>query len=90
MYKQGDMSSKALTVAFGLFDRDGNILATTRKDVGLQIRDRDLEKMSGRWVAVKASFPVKPGGYTIRVVLRDGDEQLVSSESGSVEVGTEK
>lgn len=89
MLKQADTSTKALTVVFGLFDRDGNILATTRKDVGLQIRDRDLEKMSGRWVPVKASFPVQPGGYTVRVVVRDGDEQLVSSESGSVEVGTE-
>lgn len=89
MHKQGDISSKALTVAFGLFDRDGNILATTRKDVGLWIRDRDLEKMSGRWVAVKASFPVKPGGYAVRAVVRDGDEQLVSSENGAVEVGKE-
>ncbi|MGC9970765.1 MAG: VWA domain-containing protein [Bryobacteraceae bacterium] len=89
MHKQGDTSRKALTLAFGLFDRDGRILATTRKDVGLQIRDRDLEKMSGRWVVVKASFPVKPGGYAVRVVVRDGDEQLVSSESGAVEVGKE-
>lgn len=89
MHKQGDTSRKALTVVFGLFDRDGNVLATTRKDVGLQIRDRDLEKMSGRWVAVKASFAVGPGGYAVRAVVRDGDEQLVSSANGAVGVSKE-
>jgi VWFA-related protein len=87
MRSEGGLNIKPLTIAFGVFDRDGKIMATTRKDVGLRIRDLDLKMNSGRWVGVKTTFALKAGAYTVRVVVRDGDEHLVSAVSRQVEVG---
>jgi hypothetical protein len=87
MRRDDGVSRKSLTVVFGLFNSRGRVLQVTRKDVGLQVRDLDMEKMSGRWVPVKSIFPVKPGAYQIRVVVRDGDERRLGAVSSAVEVG---
>jgi hypothetical protein len=86
MHHESSVNRKALTVVFGLFNDRETVLAITRKDVGLQIRDIDIERMSGRWVAIRNTFPVRPGAYLLRIVVQDAEEHRLATATGTVEV----
>jgi VWFA-related protein len=75
-----------LTVVTGLFDDDGNFVTGMQKTIEMRLLDDTLEKRLGQGMAVKSSFPVHPGKYTVRMVVRDSEGQTMASQSSLVEI----
>jgi len=75
-----------LTIVAALFDRNGNFVTATEKVLEMRLRDTTLERLSHTGVTVKTSFDVKPGGYLVRLVVRDSQAAQLSAENGVVEI----
>jgi hypothetical protein len=75
-----------LTVASGLFDRNGNLIAGNQKVLEMRLRDETLAKGLGSGITIKTSFDVKPGTYLVRLVVRDAEGQLMAATNGAVEI----
>jgi len=69
-----------------VFDRNGNFLQGNQKLMEMRWKDETLQGKLGPGVTLKTSFDVKPGNYMVRLVARDSEEQLISAESGAVEI----
>jgi hypothetical protein len=37
-------------------------------------------------LTIRSSFDVKPGAYSVRLVVRDAEGQLMSAQNGAVEI----
>ena len=74
-----------LTVVSAVFDRNGNYLTGNQKIVQIRLRDETLKTMMAP-MTVRTSFDVKPGDYLVRLVVRDAEEQLMSTRNAPVEV----
>jgi VWFA-related protein len=75
-----------LTLAYGLFDRNGNYILGQQKRVIMKLRDLTLQRMTASGLTVKTGFDVKPGGYAIRLVLRDSEGHQMTALNGAVEI----
>jgi hypothetical protein len=75
-----------LTVVAALFDRNGNFVTASEKIVEMRLRDVTLERLSHTGFTVRTNFDVKPGGYLVRLVVRDSQASQVSAENGVVEI----
>ena len=75
-----------LTVASGLFDRNGNLVAGNQKVLEMRLRDETLASRLGSGITVRTSFDVKPGSYLVRLVVRDAEGQLMAATNGAVEI----
>lgn len=74
-----------LTVVSALFDRNGNYVKGNQQLVSMKWKDASLENKLGSGVTLKSSFEVKPGGYLVRLVVRDDNGQ-VSAQNGAIEI----
>ena len=84
--KEAGRNFDNLTIVTGLFDNDGNFVTGIQKTVEMRLLDETLAKRVGQGIAVKSSFPVHPGKYVVRMVVRDSEGQTMSSESSLVEI----
>ena len=75
-----------LTLAYGLFDRNGNYILGQQKRVLMKLRDLTLKRMAVSGLTVKTGFDVKPGGYAIRLVLRDSEGHQMTALNGAIEI----
>ncbi|HKS82261.1 MAG TPA: VWA domain-containing protein [Candidatus Acidoferrales bacterium] len=75
-----------LTVVAALFDRNGNYINGYEKLVQLKLRDATLERLSRTGMTVTTDFDVKPGAYVVRLVVRDSDADMLSTQNGVVEI----
>ncbi len=75
-----------LTIVAALFDRNGNFITGNEKTVELRLKDATLERLTQTGVTVKTSFDVKPGGYIVRLVVRDSKAAALSAKNGVVEI----
>jgi VWFA-related protein len=85
-HKADGRNQNVLTCASALFNRNGNYLQGIQKVVTLQLKDATLEHTLAAGMTVKTSFDVKPGSYLVRLVVRDTEGQLMSAESGAIEI----
>ena len=71
----------------GLFDRNGNFVQSLSKKIVLRLKDDTMQsgKLNGG-VSVRSDFKVAPGTYVIRLVLREGEGQLMAAQNGAVEI----
>ncbi|MGA8151633.1 MAG: VWA domain-containing protein [Terriglobales bacterium] len=83
--KADGRNNNALTIASGLFDRNGTFITGMEKIVTMRLKDETLEHRVDSGVTVKTSFDVKAGSYLVRLVVRDAEGQL-SAENGAVEI----
>ncbi len=74
-----------LTVVSALFDRDGNYITGQEKVVHMRLRDQTLENLRSG-ITVRTGFDVKRGGYVVRLVVRDSDAQMMSTENRAIEI----
>ena len=84
--KTEDRNLGNLTVVAALFDRNGNFISGNQESVGLRLKDATLEKLSHSGMTVKMGFDVKPGGYIVRLVVRDSKASLLSARNGVIEI----
>jgi VWFA-related protein len=75
-----------LTVVAALFDRNGNFISGNQENVGLRLKDATLEKLNHTGMTLKMGFDVKPGGYIVRLVVRDSKASVLSAKNGVIEI----
>jgi VWFA-related protein len=84
--KSGGRNNDDLTVVAGLFDRNGNFVAGKQQVVEMHLKDTTLENLNQTGMTVKTNFDVKPGGYVVRLVVRDSKAAQLSARNGVVEI----
>ncbi len=75
-----------LTIVAGLFDRNGNFITGEQKTLEMRLKDTTLERLDQTGVTLKTNFDVKPGGYVVRLVVRDSKDAQISARNGVVEI----
>jgi VWFA-related protein len=75
-----------LTVVSAIFNQNGVFIQGMQKTLSMRWKDETLENKLGSGITLKTSFDVKPGSYLVRLVVRDGDGQLMSAENGAIEI----
>jgi VWFA-related protein len=84
--KEADRNCNELTVVAGLFDRNGVYATGNQKKIEMRLLDETVEKRLGGGLTIRSSFDVKPGTYSVRLVVRDMEGQLMSAQNGAVEI----
>jgi VWFA-related protein len=74
-----------LTVVAGLFDRNGHFISGNEKVLDMHLKDDTLANRLGSGITLKSNFDVKPGGYLVRLVVRDV-EGHISATNEAVEI----
>jgi len=86
-YKKAEgRNQNEVTLVTAVFDRNGNYLQGNQRRLQMRWKDETLQSKLGSGITMKSSFDVKPGNYMVRVVVRDGEQQLMSAENGAVEI----
>jgi len=75
-----------LTVVSGIFDRNGNCISVIEKTIDLHLKDETLAHRLAAGMTVKTPFDVAPGGYFVRLVVRDAEGQKMAALNGAVEI----
>ena len=84
--KEDDRNCNELTIVTALFDRNGNYVAGNQKRLEMKLKDDTLAKRLDNGLTVRSSFDVKPGGYMVRLVVRDAEGQLMSASNGALDI----
>jgi VWFA-related protein len=84
--KDLDRHVDRLIVASGLFDPNGLFIEGIQKTIDFRLKDETLKNQLRSGISVKSRYKVKPGGYLVRVVVRDSEGQLLSAKNSSVEI----
>ncbi len=75
-----------LSFVAALFDRNGNFITGNQKTVELRLKDVTLQRLNQTGMTVKIGFDVKPGGYIVRLVMRDSKAANLSARNGVIEI----
>ena len=84
--KENDRNYDDLTVVCGVFDRNGVYVTGMQKLIEMRLKDDTLEKRLDNGILVRNTLDVKPGVYTVRLVVRDAEGQMMSARNGAVEI----
>jgi VWFA-related protein len=84
--KEEDRNHDELTLVCGVFDRNGVYVTGIQKRIEMRLKDETLEKRLDNGITVRNTIDVKPGQYSIRVVVRDAEGQLMSARNGAVQI----
>jgi VWFA-related protein len=84
--KEADRNCDDVTVVAGLFDRNGVYATGNQKKIEMRLKDETVEKRLDGGLTIRSSFDVKPGTYSVRLVVRDAEGQLMSAQNGAVEI----
>ena len=84
--RANDRNSDDLTIVAALFDRNGNFIKADQKTLEMHLKDTTLEKLHRSGLTVKTNFDVKPGGYMVRLVVRDSRDAQLGSRNGVVDI----
>jgi VWFA-related protein len=84
--KEEDRNCDEVTVVAGLFDRNGVYATGNQKKIVMRLKDETVEKRLDGGLTIRSSFDVKPGTYSVRLVVRDAEGQLMSAQNGAVEI----
>ena len=84
--KEEDRNCDDVTVVAGLFDRNGVYATGNQKKIEMRLKDETVEKRLDGGLTIRSSFDVKPGTYSVRLVVRDAEGQLMSAQNGAVEI----
>jgi hypothetical protein len=89
--KENDRNNDDLEVHAGVFDRNGKYIAGKGNKVELQLLDQTVARMNSGTTQQQGSnlamdFDLKPGEYTVRVVVREAENQLMSAASSTVQI----
>jgi VWFA-related protein len=84
--KEADRNRDDITIVSGLFDDNGNYVSGVQKILEMRLRDETLQRRKATGFTVRTDFNVKPGTYTVRLVVRDSEGKLLTARSGVIEV----
>jgi VWFA-related protein len=75
-----------LTVVAGLFDSNGNYVSGIEKTVEMRLLDQTLATLPASGITLKSNFDLMPGDYSIRLVVRDTEGQMMTARNGAVRI----
>jgi hypothetical protein len=81
-----DRHKDTVTVVAGVFDNNGNWIGGFQRLIEMNWKDQTLETVQASGITVRTNFDVKPGSYTIRVVVRDAEGQTMAARNGAVQI----
>ena len=85
--KAEDRNRNDLTIIAALFDTNGNFVVGTQKLLQLRLRDETVAGLEQKPpIVINTDFDVKPGGYLVRLVVRDAEGQQITAENAAVQV----
>jgi VWFA-related protein len=84
--KENGRNRDDLTIIYGLFDRNGNLVTAASKTIEMRLLDQTLATRLTSGITVRNSFDLKPGDYVIRLVMRDSEGQLMAAANGAVQI----
>ena len=84
--KEEDRNKDELTLVCGLFDRNGVYVTGIQKLIEMRLKDETLEKRLDNGITIRNTIDAKPGQYSIRIVVRDAEGQLMSARNGAVDI----
>ena len=76
----------SLKIVAGLFDSNGNFISGIEKTVDMRLRDETLAKLPASGISVKSNFDLTPGDYSVRLVVRDSEGQMMTARNGAVRI----
>jgi VWFA-related protein len=74
-----------LTIVCAVFDRNGNYVTGNQKTLEMRLLPATLERPTAA-ITIRSTFDVGPGGYLVRLVVRDAEEQHMSALNGAVDI----
>jgi VWFA-related protein len=74
-----------LTLVCAVFDRNGNYVTGNQKTIEMRLLPATLERPTSA-ITIRSTFDVGPGGYLVRLVVRDAEEQHMSALNGAVDI----
>ena len=75
-----------LTIATAIFDENGNFVTGGEKIVEMRLLETTLDRLGRSGFNVKSSFDVKPGTYSVRLVVRDAEGAQMAARNGAVSI----
>ena len=84
--KEGGRNRDDLMLVVGLFDQNGNFLSAFQKDIEMRLKDETLTRWLASGIETATDFPVRPGRYLVRLVVRDSEGHHMAEKSSGVEI----
>jgi hypothetical protein len=84
--KEGDRNRANLKMVCAAFDRDGNLVAGTEKEVDLMLRDATLAHVLSAGLNIGGQLKVSVGTYALRVVVYEIDSARMTALNRTVEI----
>jgi len=75
-----------LEVVTALFDRNGKLVTGGHRTIEMRLRSQTIENRLGSGITVRTNLEVQPGSYTIRLVVRDTEGQMMAAANGAAEI----
>jgi hypothetical protein len=82
--KSEGRNNDTLTLMSGVFDRNGNYVTGSLRTVDLKLKDQTLEEYLQERMTVRTDLDVASGSYTVRLVIRDSEGQVMSALNSAV------
>jgi VWFA-related protein len=74
-----------LTIVCVVFDRNGNYVTGNQKTLEMRLLPETLARPTAG-ITIRSTFDVPPGGYLVRLVVRDAEEQHMTALNGAVDI----
>ena len=84
--QRDDLSVDDVTYTVVLFDRDGKFVSGSQQNYSLALKKHTLEDLEKSGLSFEEHVRVKPGVYTVRVVVRESRGGPIAALSKTVEV----
>jgi VWFA-related protein len=84
--KEGDRNRVSLKMVCAAFDRDGNLVDGTQRNVDLLLRDSTLAHLLSAGLNIRGQLKVSVGTYALRVVVYEIDSARMTALNRTVEI----
>jgi VWFA-related protein len=84
--KEGDRNRVSLKMVCAAFDRDGNLVAGTQRNVDLLLRDATLAHVLTAGLNIRGQLKIGVGTYALRVVVYEIDSAQITALNRTVEI----
>ncbi len=85
-HKEGDRSRLNLKMVCAAFDRDGNLVDGTQKEVDMSLSDATLAQLLSSGLSIRGELKVNAGNYALRVVVYEIDSARMTALNRTVEI----
>jgi VWFA-related protein len=85
-HKEGDRNRVGLKLVCAAFDRDGNLVDGTQRNVDLLLREATLAHLQSAGLNIRGQLKISAGSYALRVVVYEIDSARMTALNRTVEI----